>query len=59
MTKAGERLTGNALCEDVNNVRYVTASGDGKFDPATGVRTIYFPVQGTVDFYDYYPYTAV
>lgn len=58
MVNTGKTLNNEGICEAVNNVQYTTAAGDGNFDPATGAKTIYFPVQGTVDFYAYYPYTA-
>lgn len=58
MVNTGKTLNNEGICEAVNNVQYTTAAGDGNFDPATGAQTIYFPVQGTVDFYAYYPYTA-
>ena len=58
MVNAGKTLNNAGILENVNNVQYTTAAGDGNFDPATGAKTIYFPVQGTVDFYAYYPYTT-
>lgn len=58
MVNTGKTLNDEEICENVKNIQYTTAAGDGNFDPATGAKTIYFPVQGTVDFYAYYPYTA-
>lgn len=58
MVNTGRNLNNVGICEEVNNVQYTTAAGDGNFNPATGAKTIYFPVQGIVDFYAYYPYTA-
>lgn len=58
MVNTGKTLNDEEICENVKNIQYTTAAGDGNFDPATEAKTIYFPVQGTVDFYAYYPYTA-
>ncbi|MGN0225196.1 MAG: fimbrillin family protein [Prevotella sp.] len=58
MTEAGSPLTNANVSDGVSNLAYVTA-GDGRFTPADGVKTIYFPIQGSVDFYAYYPHSEV
>lgn len=59
MTQAGAALTDEHISEGVSNTAYTTTTGDGKFTPAQGAETIYFPIDGTVDFYAYYPQQTV
>lgn len=58
MTNANAALADANISENVSNIAYVT-TGDGKFTPAQGAKTIYFPINGAVDFYAYYPHQAV
>lgn len=59
MTKAGETLSDDAICEEANNVAYQTTEGNGAFTPVVETEIIYYPMDGDVDFYAYYPYTEV
>ncbi|MGN0217605.1 MAG: fimbrillin family protein [Bacteroidaceae bacterium] len=58
MTRAGAALADDGISEGVNNIAYTTTAGDGRFAPAQGAGTIYFPINGAVDFYAYYPQQA-
>ena len=58
MTKAGETLAAANISEGVDNVVYQT-DGSNAFSPVSGGKTIYFPIDGNVDFYSYYPQTTV
>ena len=58
MTKAGETLAAANISEGVDNVAYQT-DGSNAFSPVSGGKTIYFPIDGNVDFYSYYPQTTV
>ena len=58
MTGANQTLSANAIKEGVDNVCYQT-SGSVAFSPISGGKTIYYPIDGDVDFYSYYPYTTV
>ena len=58
MTGANQTLSADAIKEGVDNVCYQT-SGSVAFSPISGGKTIYYPIDGDVDFYSYYPYTTV
>ena len=58
MTGANQTLSADAIKEGVDNVCYQT-SGSIAFSPISGGKTIYYPIDGDVDFYSYYPYTTV
>ncbi len=58
MTGAGQTLSSSAISEGVDNVAYENNGGNG-FLPVSGGKTIYFPIEGNVDFYAYYPQTTV
>ena len=58
MTETNQPLTANAIQEGVDNVCYQT-NGGKSFSPISGEKTIYFPIDGNVDFYSYYPQTTV
>ena len=58
MTGANQTLSVDAIKEGVDNVCYQT-SGSIAFSPISGGKTIYYPIDGDVDFYSYYPYTTV
>lgn len=58
MTGANQTLSADAIKEGVDNVCYQT-SGSSTFSPISGGKTIFFPIDGDVDFYSYYPYTTV
>ena len=58
MTGANQPLSANAIQEGVDNVCYQT-NGGKSFSPISGEKTIYFPIDGNVDFYSYYPQTTV
>ncbi len=58
MTGANQSLSADAIKEGVDNVCYQT-SGSIAFSPISGGKTIYYPIDGDVDFYSYYPYTTV
>ena len=58
MTGANQSLSADAIKEGVDNVCYQT-NGGKSFSPISGEKTIYFPIDGNVDFYSYYPQTTV
>ena len=58
MTGANQSLSADAIKEGVDNVCYQT-SGSIAFSPISGGKTIYYPIDGDVDFYSYYPQTTV
>ena len=58
MTGANQSLSADAIQEGVDNVCYQT-SGSIAFSPISGGKTIFFPIDGDVDFYSYYPQTTV
>ena len=58
MTGANQSLSADAIKEGVDNVCYQT-SGSSTFSPISGGKTIFFPIDGDVDFYSYYPQTTV
>ena len=58
MTGANQTLSADAIKEGVDNVCYQT-SGSVAFSPISGGKTIYYPIDGDVDFYSYYPHTTV
>ena len=58
MTGANQTLSADAIKECVDNVCYQT-DGSVAFSPISGGKTIYYPIDGDVDFYSYYPYTTV
>ncbi len=58
MTKAGETLAAANISEGIDNVPYQTDGGLA-FSPVSGGKTVYFPIDGDVDFYSYYPQTTV
>ena len=58
MTETNQPLSANAIQEGVDNVCYQT-SGSIAFSPISGGKTIYYPIDGDVDFYSYYPHTTV
>ena len=58
MTEAGKTLSADAISEGVDNVCY-QSNGSKAFSPISGGKTIFFPIDGDVDFYSYYPQTTV
>lgn len=58
MIEAGKTLSADVIKEGVDNVCYQT-SGSSAFSPISGGKTIFFPIDGDVDFYSYYPQTTV
>ena len=58
MTGANQSLSADAIKEGVDNVCYQT-NGSIAFSPISGGKTIYYPIDGDVDFYSYYPQTTV
>ena len=58
MTGTKQTLSADAIKEGVDNVCYQT-SGSIAFSPISGGKTIYYPIDGDVDFYSYYPHTTV
>lgn len=56
MVEENEILSKDAIREDADNIAYKT-EGDGAFSPVAAEQIIYFPMNGDVDFYAYYPYT--
>ena len=58
MIEAGKTLSADVIKEGVDNVCYQT-SGSSAFSPISGGKTIFFPIDGDVYFYSYYPQTTV
>ena len=58
MIEAGKTLSADVIKEGVDNVCYQT-SGSSAFSPISGGKPIFFPIDGDVDFYSYYPQTTV
>ena len=58
MTETKQPLSADAIKEGVDNVCYQT-SGSSAFSPIPNGKTIYYPIDGDVDFYSYYPHTTV
>ena len=58
MIEAGKTLSADVIKEGVDNVCY-QSNGSIAFSPVSGGKTIFFPIDGDVDFYSYYPHTTV
>ena len=58
MTGTKQTLSADAISEGVDNVCY-QSNGSKAFSPISGGKTIFFPIDGDVDFYSYYPQTTV
>ena len=58
MTETKQPLSADAIKEGVDNVCY-QSNGSIAFSPVSGGKTIFFPIDGDVDFYSYYPQTTV
>lgn len=58
MTEAGKTLSADVIKEGVDNVCY-QSNGSIAFSPVSGGKTVFFPIDGNVDFYSYYPQTTV
>ena len=58
MTGTKQSLSADAIKEGVDNVCY-QSNGSIGFSPISGGKTIFFPIDGDVDFYSYYPQTTV
>ena len=58
MTGTKQPLSADAIKEGVDNVCYQT-SGSSAFSPIPNGKTIYYPIDGNVDFYSYYPHTTI
>ena len=58
MTEAGKTLSADVIKEGVDNVCY-QSNGSIAFSPVSGGKTVFFPIDGDVDFYSYYPHTTV
>ena len=58
MTGTKQPLSADAIKEGVDNVCY-QSNGSIGFSPVSGGKTIFFPIDGDVDFYSYYPQTIV
>ena len=58
MTGANQTLSADAIQEGVDNICY-QSNGSIAFSPISGGKTIFFPIDGDVDFYSYYPHTTV
>ncbi len=58
MTTSGKTLAAANISQGVDNIAYQTDGGSA-FSPISGGKTIYFPIDGDVDFYSYYPQAAV
>ena len=58
MTEAGKTLSADVIKEGVDNVCY-QSNGSIGFSPVSGGKTVFFPIDGDVDFYSYYPQTTV
>ena len=52
MTGANQTLSADAIKEGADNVCYQTG-GSVAFSPISGGKTIYYPIDGDVDFYSY------
>lgn len=50
-------LSEEFICEGADNIAYKT-DGSGAFSPDVDDETVFFPKDGNVDFYAYYPYTT-
>ena len=51
-------LSADVIKEGVDNVCY-QSNGSIAFSPVSGGKTVFFPIDGDVDFYSYYPQTTV
>ena len=58
MTGTNQPLSADAIQEGVDNVCY-QSNGSIAFSPVSGGKTVFFPIDGDVDFYSYYPQTTV
>lgn len=58
MTGTKQPLSADAIKEGVDNVSY-QSNGSIAFSPINVGKTIFFPIDGDVDFYSYYPQTTV
>lgn len=58
MTGTKQPLSADAIREGVDNVCY-QSNGSIGFSPVSGGKTVFFPIDGDVDFYSYYPQTTV
>ena len=58
MTATKQPLSADALREGVDNVCY-QSNGNIGFSPVSGGKTVFFPIDGDVDFYSYYRQTTV
>ena len=58
MTGTKQPLSADAIQEGVDNICYQTSGSIG-FSPVSGGKTVFFPIDGDVDFYSYYPQTTV
>ena len=58
MTGTKQPLSADAIKEGVDNVCY-QSNGSIAFSPVSGGKTVFFPIDGDVDFYSYYPQTTV
>ena len=58
MTGTKQPLSADAIQEGVDNFCY-QSNGNIGFSPISGGKTIFFPIDGDVDFYSYYPHTTV
>ena len=58
MTGTKQPLSADAIQEGVDNVCY-QSNGSIGFSPISGGKTVFFPIDGDVDFYSYYPQTTV
>ena len=58
MTETKQPLSADAIKESVDNVCY-QSNGSIGFSPVSGGKTVFFPIDGDVDFYSYYPQTTV
>lgn len=50
MTEAGKTLSADVIKEGVDNVCY-QSNGSIAFSPVSGGKTVFFPIDGDVDFY--------
>ena len=58
MTGTKQPLSADAIQEGVDNFCY-QSNGSIGFSPVSGGKTVFFPIDGDVDFYSYYPQTTV